>query len=136
MSRSWGGRQMMTNKDFARIFMLIGDFLELKGENVFKISAYRKAADTMTNAAEDVATLWKENRVMELPGVGDAIAGKIDELMRTVHLKFLERLEEEVPPDLVTLLQVPGIGSKTAMLLYKHLGIKGLGELEQAAREG
>jgi DNA polymerase (family 10) len=126
----------MTNKDFARIFMLIGDLLELKGENVFKISAYRKAADTMTNATEDVATLWKENRVMELPGVGDAIAGKIDELMRTGHLKFLERLEEEVPPDLVTLLQVPGIGSKTAMLLYKHLGIKGLGELEQAAREG
>lgn len=126
----------MTNEDFARIFVLIGDLLELKGENVFKISAYRKAADAMLNSTEDVAALWKQNRVMELPGVGDAIAGKIDELMRTGHLKFLERLEEEVPPDLVTLLQVPGIGSKTAMLLYKHLGIKGLGELEQAAREG
>ncbi len=126
----------MTNNDFAKIFMLIGDLMELKGENVFKISAYRKAADTMTNSAEEVATLWKENRLMELTGVGDAIAGKIDELMQTGRLKYLERLEEEVPPDLVALLTVPGIGSKTAMLLYKHLGIKGLGELEQAARDG
>ncbi|HEX2916429.1 MAG TPA: DNA polymerase/3'-5' exonuclease PolX [Chloroflexia bacterium] len=126
----------MTNQEFARIFSLIGDLMELKGENVFKISAYRKAADTISNSNEEVATLWKENRVRELPGIGDAIAGKIDELMRTGHLKYLERLEEEVPPDLVTLLELPGIGSKTAMLLYKHLGIKGIGELEQAAREG
>ncbi len=126
----------MTNQEFARIFNLIGDLLELKGENVFKISAYRKAAATMLNATEDVATLWKENRLKELPGVGEAIAGKIEELQQTGHLQFLERLEEEIPPDLVTLLEVPGIGTKTAMLLYRHLGIKGLGELEQAARDG
>ncbi len=126
----------MTNADFARIFSLIGDLMELKGENVYKISAYRKAGDTILNSQEEVATLWKEGRVRDLAGIGDAIAGKIDELMRTGHLQYLERLEEEVPPDLVTLLQVPGIGTKTAMLLYKHLGIKGLGELEQAARDG
>ncbi len=126
----------MTNQEFANIFSLIGDLMELKGENVYKISAYRKAADTILNATEDVATLWKEKRVKELPNIGDAIAGKIEELIETGHLAYLERLEAEVPPDLVTLLQLPGIGSKTAMLLYKHLGIKGVGELEQAAKDG
>lgn len=126
----------MTNQDFARVFSLIGDLMELKGENVYKITAYRKAADTIINSTEDVATLWKENRVKDLPNIGDAIAGKIEELMNTGRLAYLERLEAEVPPDLVTLLEIPGIGAKTAMLLYKHLGIKGLGELEQAAKEG
>lgn len=126
----------MTNQEFAKIFMLIGDLLELKGENVFKISAYRKVADTIANLPEEVATLWKEHRLREVPGVGDAIEGKIEELLTTGRLNFLERLEEEIPPDLITLLELPGIGPKTAMLLYKHLGIKGLGELEQAAHEG
>ena len=135
--RNWQRKVVgMTNQDFARTFNLIGDLLELKGENVYKISAYHKAADTILNSPASVETLWREGRVKELPGVGEAIAGKIDELLTTGHLLFLERLEEEIPPDLVTLLGVPGIGTKTAMLLYKHLGIKGLAELEAAARDG
>ena len=127
----------MTNREFAAVFNLIGDLLELKGENVFKISAYRKAADTILASKEDVETMWRENRVRQLPGIGEAIAAKINEMEQTGgRLRFLERLEDEIPPDLATLLRVPGIGAKTAMQLYKHLGIKGLGELEAAAREG
>jgi DNA polymerase (family 10) len=126
----------MTNQELARTFLLIADLLELKGENPYKISAYRKAADTISAATEDVKTIWQEKRLKELPGVGEAIASKLDELLRTGRLEFLEKLEEEVPPDLVTLLAVPGVGAKTAMLLYRHLGIKGMGELEQAAKEG
>ena len=126
----------MTNQELTKTFLLISDLLELKGENPYKTSAYRKVAETIRNATEDVKTIWQEGRLKELPGVGEAIAAKIDELMKSGRLQFLEKLEEEIPPDLVTLLEVPGIGTKTAMLLYQQLGIKGVGELEKAAREG
>ncbi len=125
----------MTNQELAKTFALIGDLMELKGENPFKASAYRKAAETLGSATEDIKTIWQENRLKELPGIGEAIAAKIEELLTTGRLQFLEKLEEEIPPDLVTLLEVPGIGTKTAMTLYKKLGVKGIGELEQAARE-
>jgi DNA polymerase (family 10) len=125
-----------TNAELAQTFYLIGDLLELKGENVYKISAYRKAADTISAATEDISTLWKENRLKELAGVGQAISTKLDEILRTGSLGFLERLEEEIPPDLVSLLALPGVGAKTAMLLYQKLGIKGVAELEQAVRAG
>jgi len=126
----------MTNQELTKTFLLISDLLELKGENPYKTSAYRKVAETIRNATEDVKTIWQEGRLKELPGVGEAIAAKIDELMKSGRLQFLEKLEEEIPPDLMTLLEVPGIGTKTAMLLYQQLGIKGVGELEKAAREG
>ncbi len=125
-----------TNTELAQTFRLIGDLLELKGENVYKISAYRKAADTIQAATADISSLWRENKLKELPGVGEAIAAKLAEIMDTGHLRFLDKLEEEVPPDLVGLLSLPGVGAKTAMLLYQKLGIKGVGELEAAAREG
>lgn len=125
-----------SNQELAQTFRLIGDLLELKGENVFKIGAYRKAAETISSATEDVSTLWKETRLKELIGVGPAIATKIDELMRTGHLGYLDELEDEVPPDLINLLDLPGVGAKTAMLLYQTLGIKGIAELEAAARAG
>ncbi len=126
----------MTNQELAKIFTLIGDMLELKGENVYKISAYRKAAETLTSTTEDAQALWKEGKLRQLPGIGEAISTKIDEILRTGNLGFLNKLEEEIPPDLVTLLEVPGIGAKTAMLLYKNLGIKGIGEFEEALKDG
>jgi DNA polymerase (family 10) len=126
----------MKNQELAKIFSLIGDLLELKGENAYKISAYRNAAETLKSTTLDVEKLWEEKRLKELSGVGEAIATKIDELMRTGSLEFLQKLEQEIPPDLVTLLGVPGIGAKTAMLLYKNLGIKGVAELEEALKDG
>lgn len=125
-----------TNTQLADIFMKIADLLEIKGEVIYKILAYRKAAESLNSLARDASEYWQEGKLTEIPGVGKAIAEKIDELLSTGKLGFLEKLEAEVPPSLVDLLQVPDLGPKKAALFWKQLGITTLEELEAAAREG
>ena len=124
------------NQQLANIFRTIADLLEIRGENIYKILAYRKAADSLSNLGQDVNEIWKQGKLTEVDGVGKAIAEKIDELLSTGHLGFLERLEAEVPPSLAELLQVPDLGPKKVALFWKQLGITSLKELENAAREG
>jgi len=126
----------MTNQQIANTFEKIADLLEIKGENIYKILAYRKAADNLNNLSRDVNEIWKEGKLTELDGVGKAIAEKIDELLSTGHLSFLEKLEGEVPPSLTELLQVPDLGPKKIALFWKQLGITNIVELDKAAREG
>jgi DNA polymerase (family 10) len=126
----------MNNRQLADTFTLIGDLLEIKGEIVYKTLAYRKAAESLTSLGRDVNEYWKEGTLQEIPGVGKAIAEKIDELLRTGKLEFLERLESEVPPGLAGWLGVPGLGPKKIALIWKELGITKLTELEKAARAG
>jgi DNA polymerase (family 10) len=126
----------MTNQQLASIFQTIADLLEIKGENIYKILAYRKAADSLSNLSQNVNTLWKEGKLTEVDGVGKAIAEKIDELLSTGELEFLEKLEGEVPPGLAELLQVPDLGPKKVALFWKQAGITNLTELDKAAREG
>lgn len=125
-----------TNHQLAEIFYRIANLLEIKGEIIYKILAYRKAADSLDNLGQDVRQIWREGKLSEIPGVGKAIAEKIDELLSTGKLAFLEKLESEVPPSLVDLLQVPDLGPKKAALFWKQLGITNLTELEAAARAG
>jgi DNA polymerase (family 10) len=125
-----------TNNQLAQIFRTIGDLLEIKGEVIYKILAYRRAADSLETLAEDVNTVWREGRLTEVPGVGKAIAEKIDELLSTGKLEFYEKLKGEVPPGLVEELEVPDLGPKKVALFWKQLNITTLAELEAAAREG
>ncbi len=125
-----------SNQELAQIFTRIADMLEIKGEVIYKILAYRKAADSLVNLGHPALEYWREDRLTEIPGVGKAIAEKIDELYSTGKLGFLERLEEEVPPSLPDLLQVPDLGPKKVALFWKTLGITNLQELEAAARAG
>ncbi|MDI6694002.1 MAG: DNA polymerase/3'-5' exonuclease PolX [Anaerolineales bacterium] len=125
-----------SNQQLADLFTRIADLLEIKGEVVYKILAYRKAADSLTNLGRDVMDVWREGKLTEIPGVGKAIAEKIDELITTGKLGFLQKLESEVPPGLVDLLQVPDLGPKKAALFWKQLGVTNLVELEAAARAG
>jgi DNA polymerase (family X) len=124
------------NATFARLFSDIAAMMELKGESPFKSRAYRTAADTFANLGEDIKQVWREGRVDDLPGVGKAITEKVDEMMRTGHLRFYDRLSAEIPPALITLTQIPHVGPKTAMLLYQKLGIQGLADLEKALDDG
>jgi len=124
------------NQQLANIFRTIADLLEIRGENIYKILAYRKAADSLSNLGQDVNEIWKQGKLTDVDGVGKAIAEKIDELLSTGHLGFLERLEADVPPSLAELLQVPDLGPKKVALFWKQLGITSLKELENAAREG
>jgi len=126
----------ITNQELANIFRTIADLMEIKGENIYKILAYRKAADSLGNLGQDVNELWKEGKLTEVDGVGKAIAEKIDELLTTGHLGFLERLEAEVPPSLAEMLKVPDLGPKKVALFWKQLGITNLSDLDNAARAG
>ncbi len=126
----------MTNQQLANIFRTIADLLEIKGENIYKILAYRKAADSLSNLGQDVNEIWKQGKLTEVDGVGKAIAEKIDELLTTGHLGFLEKLEAEVPPSLAEELKVPDLGPKKVALFWKELGITSLADLESAARSG
>jgi DNA polymerase (family 10) len=126
----------MSNQQLAEIFHTIADLLEIKDENKFKILAYRKVADSLSNLSPDANELWKQGKLTDVDGVGKAIAEKIDELLTTGHLSFLEKLEAEVPPSLAEELKVPDLGPKKVAMFWKQLGITDLAGLESAAREG
>lgn len=126
----------MTNKELADVFTLVADLLEIKGEVVYKTLAYRKAADSLLHLGRDITEIWKEGgqkALMEIPGVGKAIAEKTDELLTTGKLGYLEKLQKEVPARLAELLQIPDLGPKKVGLFYKELGITTLDELKSAA---
>jgi DNA polymerase (family 10) len=126
----------MTNRDLAGVFQMIAALLEIKGENIYKILAYRKAADSLNNLGREADDLAREQDLTSIPGVGKAIADKISELLDTGKLEFLEKLKQEVPPSLTELLEVPDLGPKKVSLFWKQLGITNLAELEAAARQG
>lgn len=126
----------MTNAQLAATFRQIADLLEIKGEVIYKILAYRKAAESLEGLGQSIHTVWQEGRLTQVDGVGKAIAEKIDELLTTGKLGFLDRLSAEVPPGLVEILMVPDLGPKKAAMFWKQLGITNLVELETAARAG
>src|SRR5437868_11335602 len=112
----------------------VADLLEIKGENFFKIRAYREAVREVDNLTTEVATLIQDGRLKDVPGIGEAIERKIVEYVTTGQLQFLNRLETEVPPALLELTRVPGLGPRTAKDIYDTLGILSLDALEAAAR--
>jgi DNA polymerase (family 10) len=127
---------MMNNRQLADTFTLIANLLEIKGEVIYKTLAYRRAAENLGGLSRQASEYWKEGKLKEIPGVGAAIAEKIDELLSTGKLKFLEKLKKEVPASLADWLKVPGLGPKKAGMIWKALKIKTLPQLEKAARAG
>jgi len=126
----------MKNSEIARVFQDIADLLELKGENPFKIRAYQKVVRSIEHLPVEVEQLVAEDRLKEVPGAGEAITKKITELVTTGKLEYYEKLKSEFPEGLSTLLDVPGIGPKTAMLLSDQLGVKSVDELEGTIASG
>ena len=127
---------ILTNQELADTFDRIANLLEIKGEVIYKTLAYRKAADSLRAFPEEASTLYAQNRLTDIPGVGKAIAEKLSELLTSGQLGFLLRLEEEVPPSLTDLLQVPDVGPRKAAMFWKQAGVTNLPELEAAARAG
>jgi DNA polymerase (family 10) len=123
------------NLAIARVLGEIGDLLEIKNENPFKIRAYRNAADTITHLGEPVAALPPADR-LSLPGIGKDLAAKIGELIDTGTCAYYQELLQEFPPTILDLLRLQGVGPKTVALLYRQLEIRSLDDLERAAREG
>ncbi|RJQ14741.1 MAG: DNA polymerase/3'-5' exonuclease PolX [Nitrospiraceae bacterium] len=125
----------MRNQEVARIFNDIADILEIKGDNPFRIRAYRRAAQNVDGLAKDVAEISPEE-LQKIPGIGADLAGKVHEYVETGGMKFYDELKKEVPSGLVNILSVPGLGPKTARLLYDKLHIKDVDDLEKYAKEG
>ena len=111
----------------------VADLLEIKGENFFKIRAYREAVRQLDNLTVDLEEHIRKGTLRDVPGIGDAMEKKITEYVVTGKLGFLEKLEEEIPPALLELTRVPGLGPRTAKDIYDRLGILSLDALEAAA---
>lgn len=125
----------MDNDTIARVFEEIGDLLELKGANPFKIRAYRAAAETIASTGERIADL-SETELKTIPGIGKDLAARIRELSTTGALQSHRALLDEFPSTILDLLRLQGVGPKTVALLHRQMGIATLDELEQAALEG
>ncbi|MFA0888472.1 MAG: DNA polymerase/3'-5' exonuclease PolX [Synergistales bacterium] len=124
------------NAETAALFERIADLLEIRGENVFKVNAYRRAAENILETGRPLAEIRAEGTLRQVPGVGEAIAEKIEELLDTGRLGFYERLREEVPESLLELLEVPDMGPKRVGLVWKNLGVTDLAGLSAAAADG
>lgn len=126
----------LTNGDLARVFHDIGDMLEVRGELVFKTVAYHRAADAIGRSPVDLVAAYRAGTPPVIPGVGKAISDKIAELAATGRMAFYDRLRSEVPPGLVDLLRIPGLGPKTVRQLWTALGIVTMDGLREAAETG
>ena len=127
----------MKNIEIAEILNEIADYLEFStdAKDRFKIRAYRKAALVIEGLSEDIEEVWKENRLEELPGIGEGIAKKIDEFLKTGKLKHLEELKKKTPVDMESLCRIEGIGPKTILKLYRQLKVRTVEDLEKAAKD-
>ena len=126
---------MASNAEAAEIFRSIADLLDVLGEK-FKPEAYRRAARSLETLSEDLAHVAARNELRTIPGIGEAIEEKIREYLATGEVHYYERLKHEVPPGVVELLRLPGLGPKTARRFWVELGLEGPSELSDAIATG
>lgn len=127
---------VFTNKEIAKLLREIAAAYEIKDKNRFRVSAYNKAADSVEHASMEAKDLWDEGRLDEIPGVGKNIAAHLDELFRTGKVKHFTEVKKGVPAGMFNILDVPGMGPKTAYKLAKELKIGDVDDLKNAAEEG
>ena len=110
--------------------------LAIRGDQIHRILAYRRAAESIQELGRDVNQVYAAGELTEIPGIGKTLADKIEEMLTTGKLQFYEKLAQEIPPSLVELLRVEGLGPKRVGQVYKELGVTTLDELTAAARAG
>ncbi len=126
----------MNNAEIAEVFSQIATLLEIKGENPFRVRSYRRASETIANLTEDLSAIRERGELRGIPGIGAAIAGKIEELLDTGKCAQHQELLREIPETVFEMLEVQGVGPKTVKLLWEKLGIATVESLEEAARGG
>lgn len=124
----------MRNYEIASIFNEMAELLEIKDENPFKIRAYRKAAQSIESLTQDIEEISKKGGLREIPGIGKELAAKIDEIIATGKLRAYEKLKDRIPAVILEMMAIPGIGPKTAKLLYDKFKLKSVAQLEKLAR--
>lgn len=127
----------LQNNDFAQVFADIATLLQARGDSVFKIRAYSRAADGIGNLQFDLSEVAADSaKLRAIPGFGDAIVSKVKELAETGKLDYFEKLKAEMPAGILEITQVPGIGPKTAMNAAMQLGIDSREALEASIESG
>ena len=125
------------NTDIADIFEAIADYLEIEGENPFKIRAYRNASRTVRGLGPELKDMLTAGEALtELPGIGKELAAKIVEILQTGTARALEKLKEKVPAGVIEMLKIPGLGPKRVSALYHKLTIESLAGLKESAEAG
>ena len=126
----------MDNETIARTFLELADVLELTGEVPFKVRAFRTAARAIEGLGESVAEKVASDTLQKIPGVGDGMVRRLKELVGTGKLAELDEQKKQLPPGLMELMNVPGMGIKTAQQVWKERGITNIDALEAAAKDG
>ena len=127
--------KLPTNTELAERFELLADMLELDGADAFRLAAYRRAAARIRESAVPVAQLAVDGKATRLSGIGATIEGKIVEVVETDDMAALAKLRAKLPPGLVDVMHVPGLGPKTARKLWSELGVENLDGLRAAAEQ-
>ena len=126
----------MDKAAIASVLEEIGILLELTGENPFKVRAYQNGASALTALEDDLGARIEAGTLGEVPGFGEALVEKITALFRTGRLDYYDKLKASVPPGLVEMLGIPGLGPKKIIALHKQLGVDNVTKLSAACAEG
>jgi DNA polymerase (family 10) len=126
----------ITNRQVAHLFSQVAEMLSIRGDSIHRILAYRRAAEEISALGEDINQITAAEKLTDIPYIGKTLAEKIVEILETGELDFFNRLAEEIPPSLVELLRVEGVGPKRVKQLYEHLGIATISQLQAAAAAG
>jgi len=126
----------MKNKELADLFNRMADILEFKGENPFKITAYRKASRIIGDLTQDIEEIAESGKLKDIPGIGEGMAEKIVEYLKTGKVSKYEEVRKGVSDDLIAIMEIPGMGPKTLAMIHKEKGISNLSQLEKALEDG
>jgi DNA polymerase (family 10) len=126
----------MKNRELANLFNRMADILEFKGENPFKISAYRKASRIIGDLTEDIEEITESGKLKDIPGIGEGMAQKIVEYLKTGKVSKFEEAKKGISDELIAIMEIPGMGPKTLSMLHKEKGINSLSQLEKALDDG
>jgi DNA polymerase (family 10) len=126
----------MKNRELADLFEKMADILEFKGENPFKISAYRRASRIIGDLTQDIEEITERGELKNIPGIGEGMAQKIVEYLKTGKISKFEEARKGVSDELIAIMDIPGMGPKTLSMLHREKGISNLSQLEKALEDG
>jgi len=126
----------MKNRELSDLFEKMANILEFKGENPFKISAYRRASRIIGDLTQDIGEISEQGELRNIPGVGEGMAEKIVEYLKTGKISKFEEARKGVPDELIAIMDIPGMGPKTLSMVHKERGISSLSQLEKAVEDG
>jgi DNA polymerase (family 10) len=126
----------MKNRELAEMFETVADMLAIRGDQIHRVLAYRRAGENIRELGRDINQIAAEGGLTTIPGVGATLAAKIEEMLSTGRLEFYEKLSAEIPPSLVDMLRVEGLGPKRVRQIHDTLGIATLDQLAEAAAAG